>query len=498
MLINLLSNGVAWTLLAVAAALYHFIQRRRPIFPVVNDYPWDFFRRKAYLAYNQDAGTLITEGLAKHRGPVTMLVPGGTKIVLPSSLSDWIRTNKDLDHQELIREEYFAHLPGFESQHTLHSPDRMLIDLLRTKLTQNEKIVPVVNRHVDLALQHHWGDSKLWETIDWEKDTTGVISWAAASVFVGTEKATDAEWQEVVQSYVREYFAAVSELHTWKAPLRPIVQWFLPHTSACRDLMRRARTIMQEVVQKRVSEAEAARAQGLEAPLYHDTVAWTMQVPGNTHPAGDVQLALAMAALFTTTELFRQILIDIANNPQLVEPLRQEIRTSLSGHGLGLAALAKMELLDSVMKESQRQIPISVGLERKVIRETFLPDGTKLPKGSHVMVDTSDMWNPAIHERPESYDGYRFVKRRREGDKASQFVQSSREHNIFGGGRHICPGRFFASTELKLCLAHILLKFDLRLPPGYQAVPVRFGVYAGVDPNVRLEIRRREEAECLL
>lgn len=139
-----------------------------------------------------------------------------------------------------------------------------------------------------------------------------------------------------------------------------------------------------------------------------------------------------------------------------------------------------------------------MGLERKVIRETFLPDGTKLPKGSHVMVDTSDMWNPAIHERPESYDGYRFVKRRREGDKASQFVQSSREHNIFGGGRHICPGRFFASTELKLCLAHILLKFDLRLPPGYQAVPVRFGVYAGVDPNVRLEVRRREEPECLL
>ncbi|KAB8279173.1 cytochrome P450 [Aspergillus minisclerotigenes] len=495
MLGQIFSSVFAWTLIAILAGLYRFTTKQRPIFPVVNDYRGDFFRRKAYREYNQNAKKLIVDGLAKHGSPITLRVPDGLKIVLPSDLSEWVKTNRDLDHQELIREEYFAGFPGFEAQSTLHAPDGMLINLLRTKLSQNEKIVPTVNRHIRPALQHYWGDSGIWHSIDWENDTTGIISRAAASIFVGPEKAADDEWQTVVQAYVREYFAAVSELHKWRAPLRPIVQWFLPHASACRHLLHQARAIMQEVVRKREQEAKDAENQGLVAPRYNDVLAWTMEVPGNKHPAGDIQLALAMAALFTTTELFKQILIDIARHPELVESLRKEIRTSLSEHGLGLTALAKMELLDSVMKESQRQIPVTVGLERKVIRDTSLPGGTRLPKGSHIMVDATDMWNPEVHENPEAFDGYRFLKRHYAGDKTCQFVQSSREHIVFGGGRHICPGRFFAGTELKLCLAHILLEYDIRLKEGYSSQPMVLGVYAIVDPRTQLEVRRREKTE---
>lgn len=499
MLFELFSSGLAWTVIAIVGVLYHLTTKQRSIFPIVNDYPGDFFRRKAYHEYSKNAKKLIADGLAKHGGPITIIVPGGTKVVLPSALSDWVKTNRDLDHQELVREEYFAQYPGFEAQFTLHSSGRMLIDLLRTRLSQNAAVLPTVNQHIAPALQHHWGDIEVWHTINWDDDTTGIISRAAASVFVGPEKAADAEWQTVVQAYVREFFAAVGDLHTWRAPLRPIMQWFLPHSSACRDLIRRARIIMNDVIQKREQEAKDAEIQDSEAPIYNDVVAWTMQVPGNKHPAGDVQLALAMAALFTTTELFKQILIDIATHPELVEPLRQEIRNSLSNHGLGLAALANMELLDSVMKESQRQVPPTVGLERKVIRDTSLPDGTRLPRGTHIMVDSSDMWSPKVHENPDVYDGYRFLKRRRAGNKASQFVQSSQEHNVFGGGRHICPGRFFASDELKLCLAHILLKYDLRLKDGSCSRPVQFGVFVGVDPMAQLEVRRRAEPEdCII
>ncbi|KAI2896354.1 hypothetical protein CBS63078_5645 [Aspergillus niger] len=494
MLVELLSSGFAWSFVAVFASLFIFM-KQRPIFPVVNDYPGDFLRRRAYREYNQNARKLIADGFAKYSGPIALLVPGGMKIILPSGLSDWVKTNRNLDHQELVREEYFARFPGFEAQYAAHSPDRMLIDVLRTKLSQNETILPTINQHIATALQDHWGQAEAWHVINWDKDTTGIISRAAASVFVGPEKAADPEWQTLVQTYVREFFTAVGELHAWWAPLRPVVQWFLPHTSACRALVRRARAIMCDVVQKREQEAKIAQRQGLQAPQYDDAVAWTQNVPGNNLPAGDIQLALAMAALFTTTEVLKQVLIDLAQHPQLVAPLRQEIKQALSDHGLGLAALGKMELLDSVMKESQRQLPISVGLERKVIRETALPDGTRIPQGSHIMVDSSDMWSAEVHDNPEAYDGYRFLKRRQAGDKASQFVQSSREHNVFGGGRHICPGRFFASNELKLCLAHVLLKYDFRLKDGYCSRPMRFGVYASVDPVAQLEVRRREVPE---
>ena len=358
MLSEILSSGLAWTLIAVIAVLCHIVTNQDPIFPVVNAYPGDFFRRKAYREYTENASKLIANGFAKYHGPITLLVPGGTKIVLPPALSDWVKTNRNLDHQELVREEYFARFPGFEAQRAAHDPDRMLIDVLRTKLSQNEKVLPTVNQHLGAALRHHWGDSEFWHAINWDKDTTGIISRAAASVFVGPEKAADPEWQTLVQAYVREFFSAVGELHAWRAPFRPIVQWFLPHTSACRALVRQARAITRDVVSKREQEARAARDQGLEAPQYDDAVAWTQRDPRNSLPAGDIQLALAMAALFTTTEVLKQVLIDIAQHPELVEPLRQEIRQSLSDHGIGIAALANMELLDSVMKESQRQIPV--------------------------------------------------------------------------------------------------------------------------------------------
>jgi hypothetical protein len=155
MLVELFSRGLIWTLVSVVATLYYFFEKQQPIFPAVHDYPWDFFCRKAYRAYNENARKLVTEGLAKHGGPIIMFVPGGMKIVLPSALSDWVKTNRDLDHQELVREEYLAHFRGFEAQTPLHSPDIMLIDLLRTKLTQNEEILPTVYEHISPALQYH-------------------------------------------------------------------------------------------------------------------------------------------------------------------------------------------------------------------------------------------------------------------------------------------------------------------------------------------------------
>ncbi|KAK1461602.1 ent-kaurene oxidase [Colletotrichum melonis] len=36
----------------------------------------------------------------------------------------------------------------------------------------------------------------------------------------------------------------------------------------------------------------------------------------------------------------------------------------------------------------------------------------------------------------------------------------------FGFGRHACPGRFFAATEIKMLIARLLLEYDIRMPEG--------------------------------
>ncbi|KAH6856356.1 cytochrome P450 [Chaetomium sp. MPI-CAGE-AT-0009] len=497
MLAELFLSVRTWTALAILAGLYHLVLRLRqqPAFPIVNKYPGDFFRRKAYRSVRENAKQLITTGLAKHQGPITIAIPHGRKIILPSSLTGWVKSHKDLDHQQLVREDFFSGIPGFEALTILHSdPDAMLIDLVKTKMGQSDATVAAMSAALARGLRALWGDdaSSSWHALDWQRDTMGVIARAASAVFVGPDKAADEEWLGLVQGYVHAYFAGVADLHRYPVWARPVVHWFLPNAIACRGYVRRARVVMDGVLRERREAVERAEREGREGPRHEDALAWAEAASGGRAQAGDVQLSLAMAALFTTTELFRQLLIEVARRPELVEPLREEVSEQISAHGISVAATSNMVLLDSFMKESQRLNSGLVVLERVALKDTVLPDGKVIPRGSHIMVDSTDLWNPEVYPNPDQFDGHRFLRKRQEGDNASQFVQSSPNYNVFGGGRHICPGRFFASNELKLALAHILFKYDIRLAKGCEPKTLQHGFYAIVDPSVQLEVKRKD------
>ncbi|RYN99098.1 hypothetical protein AA0120_g1530 [Alternaria tenuissima] len=494
MLLEVLFSIHTWTFAIIFTSVYVLRSGRRPVFPIVNSHLIDPFSSKANREYSTNAATLITKGLAKHQGPITLAITNGRKIVLPSSLTNWVKSNKDLDHRELVRQDFYSDFPGFEGLTLLHSGD-MLMDVIKTKLGQNDSLMPIMNKSAVKALEVHWGNDKVWHAIDWQKDTTGIIARVASSVFVGPEKSDDAQWLDVVQGYVAAYFSAVNELHGYPAWSRPMVQRFLPNATACRKYVVQARDIMNEVLVKRRQEVEKANLEGRSPPRYNDALAWTQAASGGTMEAGDVQLSLAMAALFTTSELFRQVLIDLAEHPQLVEPLREEISQQISTHGVSVAATSAMVLLDSIMKESQRRSAPLVGLERVVLKDVVLPSGQRIPTGSHVVVDSTNLWDLAVYPDPGRFDGYRFLRKREAGDKTSQFVQSGSEFSVFGGGRHLCPGRFFASNELKLVVAHILLKYDIQLAEGYEVRSLQLGVYKVVDPMAKLEVKRRDAVD---
>ena len=108
------------------------------------------------------------------------------------------------------------------------------------------------------------------------------------------------------------------------------------------------------------------------------------------------------------------------------------------------------------------------------------------------MVDATTLWDPELYPDPDTFDAHRFLRKREAGDKSSQFVQSSPGYHVFGGGRHICPGRFFASNELKLVMAHVLLKYDIRLAEGCDPKVLYHGFYGMIDPTIRFEVRRRK------
>jgi Cytochrome P450 len=61
-------------------------------------------------------------------------------------------------------------------------------------------------------------------------------------------------------------------------------------------------------------------------------------------------------------QISTQILHRLLENPEHLEPLRQEIETAVAEEGWTKAAIDKMHNLDSFLRETQRINPISIGL----------------------------------------------------------------------------------------------------------------------------------------
>lgn len=100
---------------------------------------------------------------------------------------------------------------------------------------------------------------------------------------------------------------------------------------------------------------------------------------------------------------------------------------------------------------------------------------------------------------PSIFDPFRWVRLREdpahpENANRYQFAATDCQNLHFGHGRLACPGRFFASQQIKLILGHLLLQFDFRFLEG-QVRPVNMcsdeNVYP--DPTARILIRRRSQ-----
>lgn len=125
-----------------------------------------------------------------------------------------------------------------------------------------------------------------------------------------------------------------------------------------------------------------------------------------------------------------------------------------------------------------------------------LSDGTTLPAGTKVLAPQAAISRDEQHyPDPDTFDALRFYKMRQESSESSNRWQFTSLHDTninFGAGKHACPGRFFASNEIKMILSHLILNYDIRLKPGEsRPKPMAIVMTKAPDPNAELEFRRR-------
>jgi len=140
----------------------------------------------------------------------------------------------------------------------------------------------------------------------------------------------------------------------------------------------------------------------------------------------------------------------------------------------------------------------NVVLVRLALRPFTFSNGITVPAGTVVAAPLSAVHtDEEIYPSPDEFDGFRFAKLRARGEDSMsskhQAGTTSTAHIPFGHGRLACPGRFFAITEMKALLAHIVVTYDLKLEEG-KKVPRQFCISTSrILGNADVLFRKRQK-----
>ncbi|KAL1852804.1 hypothetical protein Daus18300_012048 [Diaporthe australafricana] len=355
-----------------------------------------------------------------------------------------------------------------------------------------------LSNEAGLVLSAKFGESKTeWRTINPSSDILPIVARLSTRIFMGEELCRNEEWLDASALYAKHAFHAVEILRRYPPALRRWAAPFIPEVKATRAVMAHCRAILAPVVAERAAAKTSAIARGEKPPAYDDSLEWFEKEWGSGYDAAKEQIGLSMVAIHTTSDLLQEVMIRIAQHPELFQVLRNEIVEVLGKDGLKKTALYSLKIMDSVFKEAQRLKPISLlGMMRRATKDLTLSNGLAIPKGERVWVDTIHMSSEATWKNSAEFDPYRFVNLRgTDKEHIAHLVSTSAEHVGFGHGQHSCPGRFFAANELKIMLCHIILKYDWKLPEGQNPNASHWGLSLVPNQELRILIKRREAEE---
>jgi len=203
-------------------------------------------------------------------------------------------------------------------------------------------------------------------------------------------------------------------------------------------------------------------------------------------PMGDEELldemfTLLMAGHETTATSLAWIFHHLLPRPDVGEKLRAELRRATDGGPIDPGRVAQLEYLDAVIKESSRLTPVATSVIRRLNVPTRI-GGLDLPAGVAVAACIY-----ATHHRADLWpDPERFLPERFVGARPGPYTFFP-----FGGGVRRCLGAAFATYEMKVVLATVLSRVELRLAPGYRMRPVLRAVTIAPSGGVPVVVERR-------
>jgi cytochrome P450 len=193
----------------------------------------------------------------------------------------------------------------------------------------------------------------------------------------------------------------------------------------------------------------------------------------------DALITILIAGHDTTALALSWALAEIAQHPEVVDRLCDELARVTGGGPPAAEHLPALEYLDGAIRESLRLRPVAPFVVRKTV-QPFSVDGREYPAGvvlcpcSYLVHQREDLYPAPRQFRPE-----RFLERK----------FGPHEWFPFGGGNRICLGMPFALYEMKVLVATLLSQVRPSRPASARSRARRYGIVLGPDDGGRIVVR---------
>ncbi|KAE8143645.1 putative cytochrome P450 [Aspergillus pseudotamarii] len=491
-------------IVAVGFCLGSSQQRLIPGIPIVGGQDSASIKKNR-TRFVHDGMNMLLEGYRQNNGGL-YYVPSklGERLMLPTKYLEELKSAPidEVDFVATFIEMFEGKYTTMGSRSTLHPR------VVRGQLNRNLwTVMDGIQDEIRDAFDDAFPPCDDWTELDVVDRITQVVARVSSRMFGGTTLSRNKEWVKSSIAFAIDGFIGAQALKRYPEFLKPLVARFIPAIQNIKKHYAAAEKAAIPLLEERAATGASAA----------DLLYWMDEdAKGdekNRAFLAGILLKVSFAAIHTSAAAPSQLLYDLCAMPEYIEPLRQEIEANTGPDGkINQKGFLNMTKLDSIMKESQRFNPLLlITFERVVTKDYPLSDGLIIPANTTIGIPTHAIsMDPALYPDAEVFQGFRFAEAAKQakqadsGDKSAKekpaastsvaYAASHPSSMAFGYGRHACPGRFFASAEIKAIMAYLLRNYEFKYPPEQTGRPpsLLFETQNLPNPEGKILFKRRK------
>ncbi|KZV92238.1 cytochrome P450 [Exidia glandulosa HHB12029] len=171
----------------------------------------------------------------------------------------------------------------------------------------------------------------------------------------------------------------------------------------------------------------------------------------------------------TTISTILSFVLEMVLHPEVVQKAHDEIDRVVGRDRLPtFDDRESLPYIEAIMREVYRLYPVATLGVAHATEDDDVYEGMLIEKGSTVM---TNIWHilrdPTVYPNPHVFDPERFLRRRKADSEncwdIDEQVPDSRR-DVFGYGRRICAGKYFADTSIYITVVTMLACFNIASP----------------------------------